>query len=228
MATLQELRDAVDRLLGLQATGQLLQLNSGTCERAYEAYVFSLVCQAVRDAGGTATLTGVNSGSIPATVVMRGSPGRLASTDQDFCYAACRLGNKTFEIHVDVTFEGNSGATHEVDVSVVDARHAQDARITGRLPRTNKYLIAAFECKFYTSQAPGVSLARTFVGLARDCTSNRVKAFVANRSAAPLSQYLSTSWAPKPFTDLTPLTPNTERRFVAFMEQALRQWAFAR
>jgi hypothetical protein len=228
VSTLPDLQSAIDRLLALPATGQLLQLNSATCERAYEAYVFSLCLQAVKDAGGSATMRGINSGANPVTVVFRGSPGRLSSTDQDYCYADCRMGGKTFEVHVDVTFEGQSGATHEIDVSIINARHAQDARSTGRLPRTNKHLICAFECKFYSSQPPGVALARTFVGLTRDCSANRLNGFVANRATASLNQYLSTSWAPKPFTDLSPLSPNSERRFIANIEQILRQWSSSR
>ena len=44
MANAQELaalQAAIMRLLSLPAAGQLLRLNSNTCERAYEAYVFS-------------------------------------------------------------------------------------------------------------------------------------------------------------------------------------------
>jgi hypothetical protein len=123
-----------------------------------------------------------------------------------------RLGRKDFEIHVDVTFEGQSGAAHEIDVSIVDARHSQDVRRTGRLPRTNKHLVCAFECKFYTS-APGVALARTFVGLTRDCSANRLDGFVANRTTSAIDRYLGTSQARPFMTDA--LIPSAERRFVA-------------
>jgi hypothetical protein len=54
MANVQEiaiLQAAIMTLLNLPAAGQLLNLNSNTCERAYEAYVFSLCCKAVRRAG---------------------------------------------------------------------------------------------------------------------------------------------------------------------------------
>jgi hypothetical protein len=225
MATLADLRAALDRLLSIPQTGQLLQLNSPKIERAYEAYVFSLCLEAVRNAGGTTTLVGRQSGPNPATIVFRGGPGQMASDDQDFCYAACVIGAKAFEVHVDVTFEGQSGATHEIDVSIVDASHAADVRASvDRLPRANKHLICAFECKFYTS-TPKVALARTFVGLTRDCAPTRLSAFVANQATPTVNRYLSTKWAPKPFTDLTPLSPSTERRFVANLEQVLRQWA---
>ena len=227
MATLDELKQAIDNLIGLSVANKLLQLNSDTCERAYEAYVLSLCAVAVQNAGGTIALVGINSGPNPPTVVFRGAPGDMASRAQDFCYIDCVLGRKRFEIHVDVVYEGQSGASHEIDVSMCEAAHAQDVRQTGRAPRTNKYLIAAIECKFYQS-TPGVALARTFVGLVKDCSTNRLNAFVSNQTSRGLDSFLSTSWAPKPFTDLTALNPPSERRFVANVEQVLRQWVSSR
>lgn len=223
MATLNQLKQAIDSLLGLSASGRLLRLNSNTCERAFEAYVLSLCAEAVRNAGGIATLTGINTGANPTIVVLRGGPGDMASTGQDFCYVDCVLSQKRFEIHADVEYEGQSGASHEIDVSICEASHAQDVRQSGRAPRTNKYLIAAIECKFYQS-TPGVALARTFVGLIKDCSPNRLNAFVSNKTSPGLDSFLSTAWEPKPFTDLTPLNLQAERRFVANVEQVLRQW----
>jgi hypothetical protein len=227
MPTLNDLRQAVDTLLGLPAAAQLLQLNSNTCEKAYEAYVLALCALAVRSAGGSAVLTGIASGANPQTVVFRGAPGDMASSSQDFCYVDCTLGLKRFEIHADVVYEGQSGASHEIDVSICEAAHAQDVRQSGRAPRTNKPLIAAIECKFYQS-TPGVALARTFVGLVKDCSPNRLNAFVSNKSSAGIDSYLSTSSAPKPFTDLTPLNATSEQRFVSNVEQVLRQWVASR
>ena len=227
MPTLSQLKQTIDNLLALSAANQLLQLNSNTCERAYEAYVFSLCATAVVNAGGTTTLTGINSGPSPSIAVFRGAPGDMASTAQDFCYMDCLLGQKRFEIHVDVVYEGQSGASHELDVSICESGHAQDVRQSGRAPRTNKYLVAAIECKFYQS-TPGVALARTFVGLVKDCSPNRFNAFVSNQTSGGLDSFLSTAWAPKPFTDLTPLNPQSESRFVANLEQVLRQWAASR
>ena len=223
MATKQDIKNAIDALLDLSATGRLLQLNSDTAERAYEAYVLSLCAEAVRRGGGSAVPTGVLSGPNPPVIVLRGAPGSMASRGQDFCFIDCTLGSKRFELHVDVIYEGQSGANHEIDVSACLSSHAQDVRQRGRMPRTNKNLVAAIECKFYKS-VPGVALARTFVGLVKDCSSNRLNAFASNRSSSGLESFLSTSWAPEPFTDLTPLEPKSEVRFVCNVEQTLRQW----
>jgi hypothetical protein len=227
MATLAELQAAVDDLLGITGSGQLLQLNSNTLNRAYEAYVFGLCAKAVRSVGGTAVPTGITSGANPPQLVFRGGPGQMFSRDQDFCYLDCRLNTKRFEVHLDVTYEGMSGANHEIDISIVDAGHASQVRGNTIMPRTNKNLIGAIECKFYDS-SPGVSLVRTFVGLLRDCSPNRVNAFVANRSTSGIDMFLSKSWAPKSFVDLSPDNEIAENRFVWHLGQELKQWSYSR
>jgi hypothetical protein len=150
-----ELLDSVNNLLNLPAAQQLLQLNSNTCERAYEAYVLSLCVEAVRRAGGSAQLVGIKSGSNPNPVVFRGAPGSMASTNQDFAYVSCALKNRAFELHVDVEYEGTSGAPHEIDVSMCDKAHGDAVRKTDGTPKTegNK-LLMAFECKFYAEAWP--------------------------------------------------------------------------
>ena len=224
-ADMAALTAAIDDLLGLPASKQLLQLNSSTCERAFEAYVFALCSEAVRRASGTFELCGIKSGPKPNPVVFRGAPGSMSSTKQNFVYAACHLKQKRFEIHVDVEYQGSSGALHEIDVSLCDENHAQAVRSTGGTPKAaGKKLLMAFECKFYES-TPGVSLGRTFVGLISDCGTLRLRAFVSNIPSEKLDQYLSKSTRPEPFLGINPLAPATEDRFVSYVEQELRKWA---
>jgi len=223
MATLTELRNAIDNLLNFSAAGTLLQLNSNTCERAYEAYIFSLCVRAVQQAGGAVVMTGIRTGLNPSVLVFRGAPGAMSSRDQDFCYAKCTLGNEQFEIHVDVEYQGQSNAPHEIDVSICESTHCQNVRDTRRLPRTRKNLIMLFECKFY-SDSPGVSLARTFVGLRSDCTSYQLSGFVSNRTSKGIRDYLSQQRRPKPFTPL-PVDIDSEELFVRTVETELRRWA---
>ena len=96
-------------------------------------------------------MIGIRSGINPPTIVFRGGPGSMSSKAQDFCYVECSLGSKKFEIHVDVEYVGQSGATHEIDVSIYDHENAQSVRTNNKSPRTNKPLLMAFECKFYTT-----------------------------------------------------------------------------
>ncbi|NEN84081.1 hypothetical protein [Paenibacillus elgii] len=223
MTTLTDLKNSIDNIFSISSTRKILQLNSNTRERAFEAYVFSLCALAVRKAGGKATLKGINTGLNPTVVVFRGSPGQMWSDAQDFCFLTCELNNKKFEVHVDVTYEGQTGANHEIDVSICAEQHANQVRKNRRAPKTNKPLIAAMECKFYDS-TPGVSLVRTFIGMLRDCPSNQFNGFIANKSTGGIEKFLSKGWA-KSFTDLSPLDKAAEDRFINNLEQALRQWS---
>jgi len=100
--TKAEIKTKIDRLLQITSTSQVLTLGANTIERAYEAYIWSLCKQAVEEAGGTAILTGILSGRTPKSIVLRGAPGNMASQAKDFCYIDCELGDKKFEIHLDV------------------------------------------------------------------------------------------------------------------------------
>jgi hypothetical protein len=228
MATPQELNQlvsSINTLLNLPAAQQLLQLNSNTCERAYEAYVLSLCVEAVRRAGGTALLTGINSGTNPSPVVFRGAPGSMASKNQNFAFVDCTLKGKQFEIHVDVECQGTSGALHEIDVSICSKQHADAVRNTNGSPKASgNNLLVALECKFYES-APGITLGRTFVGLVSDCSGVRFKAFVANLPSDKLQKYFSKETRPEPFLGLSPTISYSEDRFIFNVQQALLKWA---
>jgi hypothetical protein len=225
MPTLTQLQSAVATLLNSSGTTGALQLNSNTRERAFEAYVFSLVLQAARQAGATVEVWGANSGQNPNPVVFRGAPGRLGSTTQDFAYGCCVLNGREFEVHVDVEYQGSSGAVHEIDVSLVDSAHAKTVRAQPlRLPAT-RHLRGVLECKFYSSTL-GVALGRAFVGLVSDCGHLAAGAsFVTNGTNAGLASYLHQKSRPEPYFDTTPLQIPNATRFVSVVEQALRKWA---
>lgn len=223
------LRSAIDRLLRLAGTSTTLRLKRKQLDKFYEVYVLGLVAEAVRVAGGSADLRSLRSpNTVPNPVIVRGSPGQIWSTGSDYAYLDCQLGPKHFEGHVAVTFQGNSGATHEIDVSLVDHTHAANARTERLMPRTNQNnLLAAFECKFYSS-APGVVLGRTFSGLTHDCSGTRFKALACNNEGDGLSRFLSRTSEPENMTGLTPLKPNSEKLFVGALGHALKQWSHGR
>jgi hypothetical protein len=224
MATLADLRNAINQVLNLPAIPAVLQLNSNTRERAFEAYVFALLVNAVREAGGTAEIFGIVSGINPATVVFRGGPGLLGSRAQDYAYARCQLGNRNFEIHVDIQYEGRSGAIHELDVSLYDRDAADRVRQTPNLfAHTNK-LHGAVECKFYDSTL-GTALGRTFVGLVDDCGTLQLKLFSTNGRSQGLARYFSPNSRPNRFFQLSPLRPVQQAEFVTFIRHVLSEWA---
>jgi hypothetical protein len=222
--TYQEAKNHLEQLLNLPATGQLLQLNSQTTERAYEAYVAGLVAQAARDAGGISEIRGINTGASPQTLVFRGGPGNMDSRDQNYCFFFCQLNGHEFEIHLDTKYVGSSDAIHEIDVSVFDHQTAERIRTQGGIPKAASKLRMAIECKFY-DQEPGAVLARTYVGLVHDCTGQEFRGFVANRGGRNLRRYLSKRGRPEPFLDLVPGDTSSEERFKRTIEQCLRKWA---
>jgi hypothetical protein len=224
MMTLTDLKSAVTSLLFSAGATGALQLNSNTRERAFEAYTFCLVLRAAQRAGAVVVVRGINSGPNPSPLVFRGAPGRLGSSSQDFAFAQCSLNGFDFEIHVDVEYEGSSGAVHEIDVSVVD--HAQAERIRQRPSRlpSARSLRAVCECKFYDSTL-GVALGRAFMGLIDDCGTLEFKALLTNGASAGLAQYLRQKRRPDPFFDVSPLIAASADRFVSVLEQALRRWA---
>lgn len=224
MATLGQLQAAVSGLLAAAGATGALHLNSNTRERAFEAYVFALVVTAALRAGATVEIRGINSGPNPNPLVFRGGPGRLGSTGSDYAYALCNLNNKAFEVHVDVEYRGSSGAVHELDVSVLDATHADDIRAAPALLPSTRHLRCALECKFYDSTL-GVSLGRAFVGLVSDCGRLKSAAFVTNGSNAGLAQFLTAKANVETFFSATPLSPPVEERVLNVLEQALRKWA---
>ncbi len=221
--TKDDIKKEIDRLLSTAPSG-VLTLGSDTIERAYEAYIWSLCKRAVEEAGGSAVLKGIVSGCNPQNVVLRGAPGSMASQTKDFCYIECHLEEKKFEIHLDVQYEGTSGAYHEVDVSIYDHASAEAVRASGWMPKSGK-LIMVIECKFYTAAVPSTGLGRAFVGLVKDCNGARLNAFVSNKASKNLDKYFTNKANIEPFTDLDPAKDAAADRFVRIIEQALRKWA---
>lgn len=224
MATLTDLKSKIDILLKMSSGSMKMRLNSNTLERAYEAYVFSLCKVAVEQAGGTVTLCGINSGINPATLVFRGAPGYMHSNSQDYCYAYCTLNGKEFEIHLDVQYEGCSGAIHEIDVSIYDHVSANKIRCDGKIPRSDK-VIMIFECKFYDRSIVSTDMARSFAGLVQDCKGNILNAFVSNNGTKNLKKYFSNKNNIEPFIDLEAVNQEAEERLIRYIEQKLRKWA---
>ncbi len=222
MATYIDLTNAIDAFLGLSIASQTLQLNATVREKAFEVYALSLIVEAIRRAGGQAITSGINSGRNPNPVVFRAAPGAIYSTTQDFSFLDCSLNGKQFELHVDVEFEGTSGATHEMDISLIDQNHADRSRQARRNPRYSVYIV---ECKFFSSSVPSIGLARALVGLLSDFRTKMGNAFVSNGATDNLKHYLSNRNRPDPFTDLTPLNKATEDRLIANVETKLRKWA---
>jgi hypothetical protein len=221
---LADLHKAICRLLDIPNIAQYTQINRPLEEGAFEVYVFSLVLDAVKEAGGKWKMRGRNSN--PHPIVFRGGPGEMASADQNFAYAHCTFpSGKSLEVHLGVQYVGTSGATHEVDISLYEASAASQARNNGEHP-DQKHLIGVIECKCYSNPI-GAVLARAFVGLLDDCNNYHFAALVSNSPGEQVKKYLSLAHRPDPFLEMDLLTHHHryERRFFWFVTNKLRKWS---
>ncbi len=217
------LEDKVLELLEIPNIGAVLRLNREAVDRAFEAYVFSLIFNAIGGDGGISKICGIRTGENPKEIVFRGGASPIGSKTDDFAYAACTLDGQDFEIHLDVKYKGKSGATHEIDVSLVSKEYAQSARESSNtiVTQASKHLFGVIECKHYDSRL-GVSLGRTFFGLLADCTRPLFKAFVTNSEHQGLKTYLGYKHRAHLTEHLSPINPDRESAFIGFVQESLR------
>ncbi len=220
MASLQELENAIDAMLGHPLGVGNYQLVQHVRSKAYEAYIFALCLRAVRELGVTPVLRGI-SGS-PNPFIFRGGHGQIHSQTLNYGYAEFTMNGHDFEIHVNVEFSGTSEMTHEVDVAIMRAADAIKSRQQVDDPPSAS-LIGGWECKFYTGTLDK-SLGREFVGLVDDFGSNlRIDGLCSNVGHPELRLYFRPSGRPHPHFQLTPLQPSNENIFVNQLKGVLRK-----
>jgi hypothetical protein len=220
MATLGDLQNAIDALLGHPAGPGSYQLVQQVEEKAYEAYVFGLCLRAVRELGVQPLLRGITA--IPTPFIFRGAPGQIHSKYKNYGYASFTLNRQEFEIHAGVEFAGTSGMTHELDVCIMRADAAQECRRQPNDPWAAS-VFGAWECKFYDNPLDK-QLARAFVGLVDDFGTNlRLTGFCSNRTHGQMRNYFQPKGRPYPHLLLTPLDPPSETRFVGVLSAELKK-----
>jgi hypothetical protein len=156
----------------------------------YEAYLFSLICEAAITEGATVAFRSRTQPS-PASFVFRTSPGYINSTTHDYGYAIIEFSNKPLlEAHVGVRVTGASMVLHECDVSVLLQDEADLCRnaTTNVAPRAAKIIISV-EAKFYDSSL-GLYLGRAFLGFTMDVSAFKAF-FVINRTSRSIEKLLS-------------------------------------
>jgi hypothetical protein len=226
MATLQDLENAIDALLGHPLGVNQYQLIQRVEEKAYEAYIFGLCLRAARELGVTPVLRGITGP--PTPFVFRGGPGQIHSRGRNYGYAQFTLNGHDFEIHTDVEFRGTSGMTHELDISIirgVDARACRNSQTLDDPAAAS--LIGGWECKFYAGNLQK-GLGRAFVGLIDDMGSNvRLSGFCSNSVHPQLRDYFQLQRRPHPHFHLSPLEPSNEDIFVNQIKGELKKMTAA-
>lgn len=188
----------------------------------YEAYMFSLICEAAIAQGATVTYRSIGSTS-PHTFIFRTSPGYIGSTQHDYGYAQIQFQNKPLlEAHVGVRVTGASHVLHESDVCVLLHDEAELCRNggVGVAPRASKVIVSV-EAKFYDSSL-GLGLGRDFLGFTLDVSADK-SFFVMNRTAGSIEKLLSQKkrfWEhniqPQNTTDITRLRNAFQTAFKDF------------
>lgn len=220
MATMQDLENAIDKLLNHPLGAGQYQLVQSVAEKAYEAYVFCLCLRAIRKLNGTPILEGI--AGLPNPFIFRGAPGKIYSSHRNYGYAYFALNDHKYELHAGIEYRGKSRMTHELDVSLLLADAAQTCRQNAEDPRSTS-LVAGWECKFYTGTLDK-ALGRQFVGLVSDMGSNlREKGLCSNASNPQLKLYFKPRSRPFPHLNLTPLEPTNEDLFVDTLAATIKK-----
>jgi len=156
----------------------------------YEAYIFSLICQAATAEGASVCFQS-RLQPAPTTFIFRTSPGHIQSTRHDYGYAVIDFPNKPLlEAHLGIRVAGGSKVLHECDVSVLFHDEAELCRTSPNniAPRASKMLLAV-EAKFYDTSVD-LYLGRAFLGLAMDVGAHK-PFLVINRESASIEKLLS-------------------------------------
>jgi len=178
----------IQRVLGPSLIPSLT--SASVANDIYEAYLFSVICEAATAEGATVSFRSRTQTS-PSAFVFRTSPGYISSTTHDYGYAIIEFPNKPLlEAHIGVRVAGASMVLHECDISVLRYDEAELCRTNANnvAPRAAKIIISV-EAKFYDSTL-GLHLGRAFLGFTMDVSAFK-SFFVINRTSQSIEKLLS-------------------------------------
>lgn len=223
--TLSVLTGLIDTVLNSINANSAVQLNRNTVDAAYAGYIFCLLLAAIERVADANTLQlrsaySPQQNTASLAFIVRGSPGPLNSTEQDFGFAWFQYKGEGYEVHLGVQYRGSSGVLHEFDVSILPSETANDCRTSNKAPGPGK-ACAIFECKCYSKKL-GIELGREFVGLKTDFTSVPMARLITNVEADSVAQFLKKNSRPKLSMRLEPNNPSMEQEFVFAVADELR------
>lgn len=220
--SLPQLKALIDEVLNAISTDTGAYLNRNTADAAYAAYVFGLALRAAERVAdpNSVRLDSAKKSPPPKTFVIRGSPGALHSTDQDYGYAVFKYDGRNYEIHLGVQYRGSSDVLHEFDISIIPAQDADESRKKKRPPGPSKPC-AVFECKFYAHRL-GIEIGRAIVGLKSDFTGVPISRLVSNSESDSVALFLKKTNRPKLSKHIEPGNPDMETEFVYALADEFR------
>jgi hypothetical protein len=225
LPTLADLTTLIDTVLDSINATSAVYLNRSTVDAAYAGYIFGLVLAAVERIADPNSIVlrsiqTLQQQTSPTTFIIRGSPGPIYSSTQDFGFARFTYKTVDYEVHLGVQYRGTSGVLHEFDVSILPAATAQDCRDNNKAPGSAR-ASAIFECKCYSNNL-GIELGREFVGLKADFSSVQMARLVTNADSQNVSLFLRGNSRPKMSALLAPQNAGMEQEFVHAIADELR------
>lgn len=155
----------------------------------FEAYIFSFIIEAARSEPNV-DIEYINTNRSRATTfTFRTSPGQIFNGSYTHAQITFQ-GKRPLEAHVGVRVSGISKVLHECDVLLMEMNEAEICRDNNVSPQSSKAIIAA-ECKFYSPRNFGINLAREFLGLTNDFSSNCKYYFVYNTTSQSVEELLA-------------------------------------
>jgi hypothetical protein len=155
----------------------------------FEAYVFSFLIDAAKSESN-ANVEYVNTNGTKATTfTFRTSPGQIFNGS--YTHAEITFQRKRpLEAHVGVRVSGISKVLHECDVLLLVKSEAEICRSRNVSPQSSKAILAG-ECKYYSPRNFGIKLAREFLGLNIDFSSNCKYYFIYNTTSKSVEELLA-------------------------------------
>jgi len=183
-------RDLLDQVISnIRESINIKLTSSDKTDLLYQAYIFSLVVVAAKDAGASVRYENVLNRT-PKDFIFRAKPGYIYSIRHPYTYAIVEFPNKpSLEIHMGVRVLGKSKVLHECDIAVIFKNEADACRLHNYHPQSCK-IVLAVECKFYTNNLD-LDLARSFIGLDSDLSVKEGSYFVSNSSSDSVNKLLN-------------------------------------
>lgn len=214
-----QLKAEIQAELSILRTNAPALMNKATTEKLYEIFVFVCLARALKNIGAQVHARDKNNRPTN-NLIFRLAPGRIYAPATMPGFLLVSYQGKEYEIQNSLQVRGRSHILHELDVCLLDRDEAENCRHNRRNPVSTKIVFLA-ECKFYGNSL-GLSLGREFLGLAKDCSTPRIKTIVSNVASDAVHTLVTAHKQTENF-DVSPLQQGNVQMFIQWLSNELRQ-----
>lgn len=211
-----QLRQQIQSELAAIGASAPTLISSARADKLYEIFVMSCVLRALDRIG--ATLEARDSSDNPTDIlVFRLGPGLIYNPASTPGFILIRYEGKEYELQNSLRVGGTSRVLHELDVCILDRRHANQCRRNQVDPNSQGVKFLA-ECKFYGASLD-LSLGREYLGLGSEFQM-RVKTIVSNIHSDDIRTLVRKHGGTTNFT-VSPLQPAKVETFIGWLAKEL-------